>query len=327
VTAGRLGFGCAGAFVLPRKQERHALLAAALDAGIRHFDVAPMYGLGLAEAELGSVVGAHRDQVTLTTKFGINVTPIGRAAGRLQRPVRSVLARRPALHQGLSASGRGPASGLAGRVLYDAPGFGAASAARSLGRSLAALGTDYVDFFALHDPGNAGISHPAALIDFLEGRRRDRVIRSWGIAADLPPTGDGVATLMSQAGMRQCRDDVFDTEPDSAATSTLITYGCLSRALPATSTYFRDVPGAAKEWSTRFDRDVTDVEQLAGVLLREALRRNPSGLVVFATTKPDRIAKAVESAAEGVDDDAEREAVRGLVGSLPDRHPPSGASH
>ncbi|HET9153536.1 MAG TPA: aldo/keto reductase [Solirubrobacterales bacterium] len=49
----RLGFGCASLMRLPSRRRRQALLAEAFEQGIRHFDVARMYGLGAAEGELG----------------------------------------------------------------------------------------------------------------------------------------------------------------------------------------------------------------------------------------------------------------------------------
>lgn len=69
-----LGFGCAGLFRLPWKADRRAILEAAYELGIRHFDVAPMYGLGRAEAELAPVLKHRRGDMTITTKFGIDPT-------------------------------------------------------------------------------------------------------------------------------------------------------------------------------------------------------------------------------------------------------------
>ena len=40
-------------------------------AGVRHFDVAPMYGYGEAESCLGDFLQKHRGQITITTKYGI----------------------------------------------------------------------------------------------------------------------------------------------------------------------------------------------------------------------------------------------------------------
>src|SRR5207245_2931438 len=43
----------------------------AFDAGIRHFDTAPAYGLGASEAIVGEFLARHRGQVSITTKFGL----------------------------------------------------------------------------------------------------------------------------------------------------------------------------------------------------------------------------------------------------------------
>ena len=53
------------------RRESLRLLEAAFDAGIRHFDVAPMYGYGEAEGCLGEFLQRHRADVTVTTKYGI----------------------------------------------------------------------------------------------------------------------------------------------------------------------------------------------------------------------------------------------------------------
>ncbi|WP_221031061.1 aldo/keto reductase [Actomonas aquatica] len=54
--------------------DAHEAIRAALDLGINSFDTAPLYGTpaedGIAEKVLGRALGADRDQVTITTKFG-----------------------------------------------------------------------------------------------------------------------------------------------------------------------------------------------------------------------------------------------------------------
>ncbi len=45
-------------------------MAAALDAGITHFDTADAYGEGKSETYLGRLLANHRDRVVIATKFG-----------------------------------------------------------------------------------------------------------------------------------------------------------------------------------------------------------------------------------------------------------------
>src|SRR5215469_15174156 len=67
----RLGFGCGNLMGATNRRESLKLLESAFEAGIRHFDVAPMYGYGEAETCLGEFLQHHRGQITVTTKFGI----------------------------------------------------------------------------------------------------------------------------------------------------------------------------------------------------------------------------------------------------------------
>ncbi len=52
-----------------------AVVAAALDAGVTHFDTADIYGDGLSEEYLGRALGARRGEVTIATKFGYHGAP------------------------------------------------------------------------------------------------------------------------------------------------------------------------------------------------------------------------------------------------------------
>src|SRR5437016_952206 len=94
-----IGFGCADLFRQPSRASRRRLLEAALDAGIRHFDVAPMYGLGLGEGELGRFVRGRRERIVVATKFGISPTRAARTLARVQSPLQRLLDAAPALRQ------------------------------------------------------------------------------------------------------------------------------------------------------------------------------------------------------------------------------------
>ena len=71
---GHLGFGGAGIGNLYRAMgddAAAATLAAAWDAGLRYFDTAPHYGLGLSERRLGAFLTAKpRDEFVISTKVG-----------------------------------------------------------------------------------------------------------------------------------------------------------------------------------------------------------------------------------------------------------------
>jgi D-threo-aldose 1-dehydrogenase len=74
VTLTRMGFGGAAIGNLYRKvsdEDAHGALLAAWDAGIRTFDTAPQYGLGLSERRVGAALAkVGRDGATISTKVG-----------------------------------------------------------------------------------------------------------------------------------------------------------------------------------------------------------------------------------------------------------------
>jgi D-threo-aldose 1-dehydrogenase len=297
-----VGLGCAGLFRLPQRSARRSVLGAAYDAGIRHFDVAPMYGLGVAEAELGSFLKGRRAEVTVTTKFGIEPTLLAKGVARCQQPVRAFLARRPSVGEGLKVAAEGPRSGLAGRLLYSAPGYHRQSAQAGLERSLRALGTDYIDVFLLHDPAGDLITSAPELTDYLNEQRRQGRIRSWGVTGP-PAQLAGVVQGLGESPVAQFHDDILQVvpSPENVPAGAWITFGALAGGLPPLRQFLAQSPGARETWSERLGVDLADESALPRLLLSAALRRNTAGPVLFSTTRPERVAVAAEAAARATD--------------------------
>jgi len=67
------GLGCNNFGMRIEEDESRAVVAAALDTGINHFDTADMYGGGKSEEFLGRALGSRRDEAVITTKFGGSV--------------------------------------------------------------------------------------------------------------------------------------------------------------------------------------------------------------------------------------------------------------
>lgn len=317
VRTSAVGFGCAGLFRIPLRSGRLSVLDAAYEAGIRHFDVAPMYGLGMAEAELASFLRRRRGDVTITTKFGIDPTLLARGAARVQAPLRAFVATRPGLQGGLQSAGQGPRSGPLGNLLYSSHGYHRGAAQRSLERSLRALGTDYIDVFLLHDPGGGHLASAPELMDYLAEERRQGRIRCWGVTGQ--PSGlPGIIQRLARAEVVQFRDDIFSgrfpPDADFMAGRATITYGAVARALPALRQFFARRPDALTTWSERLGTDLAAGPALPRVLLSAAIRRNEAGPVLFSTTRPERIAVAAEAAAASVSTaGAETEALHDLA--------------
>ena len=98
----RLGFGGSSIMGALGRRDSLAMLEIAFDAGIRHFDTAPMYGYGEAEACLGAFLRRHPGQCTVTTKYGLPADP-GAPHKRLARAIaRPLLKAFPSLKQRLA---------------------------------------------------------------------------------------------------------------------------------------------------------------------------------------------------------------------------------
>lgn len=69
-----LGFGTAplgNLYKAVPDEEAHAVLQAAWDSGVRYFDTAPLYGLGMSERRVGNFLrGKNRDDYIISTKAG-----------------------------------------------------------------------------------------------------------------------------------------------------------------------------------------------------------------------------------------------------------------
>ena len=132
VALSELSLGCAQLGNLYREvtdAEAQATVDAAWELGVRYFDTAPHYGLGLSERRLGAALASRpRDAYVISSKVGRLLEPIGPAGG-LDDDGYVV----PATH----------------RRVWD---FSRDGIRRSLTESLERLGLDRVDIVYLHDP-------------------------------------------------------------------------------------------------------------------------------------------------------------------------------
>ncbi len=290
--SGRLGLGCAGLFGLPSSRERIALIHEAMDHGIAHFDVAPMYGLGIAEQELGRALRGRREQVTVASKFGIEARGWTRAAAHAQGPLRAAAARFQRLNTAARAHAVGPGVGFAGSILYRSAGFDAPAARRGLTLSLRRLRVDHLDLLLLHDPGPD--VELTGVYDFLQGAVRQGLIRSWGIAGE-PGAAILVADRLPAAvPTLQLRWDSFQPQAVRRGESTLITFGALGSALPRLERVLSQDPDLRSHWSDVLGLDCSRREHLAALLLDDALAQNPRGITLFSTTRSSHLRAAAE---------------------------------
>lgn len=277
-----LGFGCGALMQTPSRKERMSVLAGAVDGGITHFDTARMYGLGMAEAELGVFLRTvDRDSVTIATKFGIDVGGAARRLARFQAPARAVLKRAPALRRIVK---RQQAPAATGRV-YDA-----AVAARSLDESLAALGVDYVDLFFVHAPRPQDTVASDELREFFERASRQGKIRAWGVSQDEGLEADFVGAFAPR-GVSQLRSDLLNPSPRPAD----IAFGVLDVPYRRLSGALRTVPGLAARWREALQTDPLARGVLPGLILASSAAAIGCRAMLYSTTRPERVTEAANA--------------------------------
>jgi D-threo-aldose 1-dehydrogenase len=307
-----LGFGCAGLYGAPAAAERRRLLETAHSVGIRHFDVAPMYGLGLAERELGRFARSRRDELVIATKFGIAPTAIARTVARVQRPARRLLAALPALHSQARSSAAGPTAGPVGALLYRAARFDGISARASLERSLRELNTDRLDLLLLHDP-QPGDVRSDDVCDYLERARGEGHIGAWGLAGEPDPTLRVASQLSVEVPLLQLKDDFLSRSLPKASYRALITFGVLGGSLRRIVAYVSADPDRRRRWGDAVGGDCADPTVTAALLLRRAASRNPDGVVLFSTIRADHLLSAVRAGTPGKASPLNLEAFIGLI--------------
>lgn len=150
----RLGFGCASLGSRVGASAGLYALAAAREAGVGWFDVAPAYGAGEAERLLGDFLQGRRHNVRVTTKVGIAPPArlaLMKAAYALGRPLVSSATSLRRAFRTLPATRNRRVPLNAGLI------------ERSIEASLRRLRIDHVDVFALHDPDPADVGRDEIL--------------------------------------------------------------------------------------------------------------------------------------------------------------------
>lgn len=163
---GRLGFGAAGIGNLYKAMSDDvaaATIAAGWDAGLRYFDTAPHYGLGLSERRVGAFLTTKpRDEFVISTKVGRILEPVDNPTGARDT-------------QGFDV----PADVVR---RWDPSEAGIR---RSIEDSLERTGLDRIDIAYLHDPDvydlETGISQA---LPALEKLRAEGLISAIGVGAN-----------------------------------------------------------------------------------------------------------------------------------------------
>lgn len=197
-----LGFGAAQFGNLYREVgdvDVRAAFRGAWDGGVRYFDTAPHYGLGLSERRLGGLLREHpRDQYVLSTKVGRLLVPNPDDEATLDTEGFVVRAR---VHR-----------------QWD---FSADGIRRSIEQSLERLGLDRIDIVYLHDPDEHWDEASRQAAPALARLRDEGVIGAFG-------AGMNQSAMLAEF-VRRCDVDVVML----AGRYTLLEQGAAADLMPA----------------------------------------------------------------------------------------------
>ena len=282
----RLGFGCGDLYSGAAHAQSVRLIETALEAGIRYFDVARMYGNGSAEAVLGSVLPRIRDRVIIVSKAGILPWSMLHWPQFLSRATKAVRLAGPIARALVPAR---PPTG---------PRFGAfrrTDLVRSVHRSLKDLRTDYLDILLLHECSVADSRDPE-VVSFLEQLRAQGKIRAFGIATHFPETCQILNETPGVAPVAQFASDAFNRNvgalPPGRA-ELVVTHTPIKQVLPRLLEHLAADRAAAARWTQRTGFAPDDRSGIARLLLADAVAGNTAGIVLFSSSRPERITAAV----------------------------------
>ena len=291
----QLGFGCSGLMGALDRPSSLRLLEEVYASGIRHFDVAPMYGYGEAEACLGEFLARHPGECTVTTKYGIAAPTRGRGllgpARRLAAPVLRVV---PGLKRRLLRA----ADAVTGGV--DKLPFTPEEARTSLERSLRSLRAERLDLWLLHEVAIADL--PAGgderLLRFLEDAKREGKIGDFGV-------GSGRALVRELERERPAFCRVVQTdwalpggpEIPAASEGEVASFQVFHRVVAGGARPLQAAmvanPEAGRRWSSQTGVDLTQLAELGFLLLKAACVFSPEALFLFSSKRPKHIAENV----------------------------------
>ncbi|GGX60044.1 aldo/keto reductase [Streptomyces minutiscleroticus] len=290
VEVSRLALGCAALGNLYRPvtdEEARATVDAAWDAGVRTFDTAPHYGLGLSERRLGAALRERpRDAYTLSTKVGRLLVP----------------------HPG-GAAGDDLAHGFAvpadHRRVWD---FSAGGVRRSLEASLDRLGLDRVDVALIHDPDDHAGQALREAYPALERLRDEGVVRAIGIGMNrsalptrfLRETDIDLVLLAGRYTLLE-QDGLAELLPEAAARGRSVVIGgvfnsgLLTAPRPGATYDYAPAPQPVLDRARR----LAEITGRHGVPLRAAALRFPFGHPAVASVLAGaRSAREVDDAVE-----------------------------
>lgn len=165
----KLGFGCGRIVGGASLKKSAVILESAHEMGIRHFDVAPSYGLGTAEDAVGAVFDGD-SSVNIATKVGI-ARPAGAKGLSILRKYLAPILKSSNVLKSLALKSLASKSK---RGIFDVE-----SVENSINESLKRLRRSKIEYLLLHEPASHDIT--PELQGYFEGLLQKEIIANTGL--------------------------------------------------------------------------------------------------------------------------------------------------
>lgn len=260
------------------RARRQKVFDTAYNAGIRHFDVAPLYGLGMAEDELGRLLPRTLGDVTVASKFGLHASAGARIAARVQGPLRQLIARSDRLRSMARSHSRAAVPVVAPRLI---------DVRESLRRSLSALGLERIDILLLHD-----IAWSPAVQDLwaeLIGPGALPEVGALGVTGDDTILGEYPESFVSQVDVLQVPNGSKVKYTSEGSGGLLVKYGLLSTSLMDFSRWLDEHEMARRNLEEVVGQELRQIEGQASLLAALSLCQDDSSILLIGSTQPAHI--------------------------------------
>ena len=273
-----LGFGCASLGSRVGAAAGLRAMAAAFEAGITWFDLAPPYGDGKAEVIAGPFLSERRDKVQICSKVGL-ATPVsaGGLKGALMPAARVAIRAVPALRGRLRRRREPPPLPLTPELVTG-----------TIETILRRLGTDHLDVYALHSVAPEALTDP--VLRALEAVVASGKARAVGMASD-EAAGLAAISAVEPFGVVQCAvpalgvpDRLLPAAEAAGVGAVLHSIFGIDGSLAA----LRARAAASPDFCDAIPLGRADPERALGrALLARAFALNPEGVVLASMFAPD----------------------------------------
>ena len=154
-----------------------------------------------------------------------------------------------------------------------------------------------MDLFLLHEPTFSDASSDE-IHAFLEEEVWRGRIRAYGCGGEFSAIQPIAEAHLPTSGWLQFEDNVLSRRIEliRATGSRCVTYRTFHQALPLLANWLASNPEVQSEWESQLNLSLIENGALSGMMLAASLARNQEGIVLFSSSRSDRIHDAVRVA-------------------------------